>query len=129
MSEFSFNLLSTLFIGKIIKKLKLFFPAQFFFVLRKKNDQISMLHVIHHGIMPFSTWVGVKFTPGGHCTFFVLLNSFVHVWMYFYYMVAAMGPQYKRFIWWKIYLTKLQIVQFMTIMAHAFQVSYVWKFL
>lgn len=37
---------------------------QFFFVLRKKNEHISTLHVIHHGIMPMSVWFGVKFTPG-----------------------------------------------------------------
>jgi hypothetical protein len=37
---------------------------QIFFVLRKKNDHISTLHVIHHGVMPMSVWIGVKFTPG-----------------------------------------------------------------
>ena len=35
-----------------------------FFVLRKKNNHVSTLHVIHHGIMPLSVWFGVKFTPG-----------------------------------------------------------------
>ncbi|RZF32034.1 hypothetical protein LSTR_LSTR007112 [Laodelphax striatellus] len=34
-----------------------------FFVMRKKNEQVSRLHVIHHGVMPLSTWFGVKFTP------------------------------------------------------------------
>ena len=28
----------------------------FFFVLRKRYDQVSTLHVIHHGVMPFSVW-------------------------------------------------------------------------
>jgi len=37
---------------------------QIFFVLRKKNDHISNLHVIHHSIMPISVWFGVKFAPG-----------------------------------------------------------------
>ena len=96
---------------------------QFFFVLHKKDDQISALHVIHHGIIPISTWVGMKFTAGGHYTFFVLLSSFVHVWMHLYYMIDAMGPQYERFIWWKKYLPELQIVQFMAIVMHSFQVS------
>lgn len=32
--------------------------------MRKKYDQVSTLHVIHHGIMPMSVWFGVKFTPG-----------------------------------------------------------------
>lgn len=40
------------------------FMDTIFFVLRKKNDHISTLHVIHHGCMPMSVWFGVKFTPG-----------------------------------------------------------------
>ncbi|KOB77937.1 Elongation of very long chain fatty acids protein, partial [Operophtera brumata] len=34
-----------------------------FFVLRKKNQHVSTLHVIHHGIMPMSVWFGLKFAP------------------------------------------------------------------
>jgi len=83
---------------------------QFFFVMRKKYDQVSLLHVVHHGLMPMSVWFGVRFLPGGHATFFGLLNTFVHIVMYFYYMVAAMGPQYAKFIWWKKYLTVMQMV-------------------
>lgn len=60
--------------------------------------------------MPFSVWMGVKFAPGGHSTFFALLNTFVHIVMYFYYMVAAMGPQFQKYIWWKKYLTSMQMV-------------------
>lgn len=52
----------------------------------------------------------MKFAPGGHSTFFALLNTFVHIIMYFYYMVAAMGPEYQKYIWWKKYLTTLQMV-------------------
>jgi hypothetical protein len=37
---------------------------QIFFILCKKNDHISTLHVIHHGVMPMSVWIVVKFTPG-----------------------------------------------------------------
>lgn len=29
--------------------------------------------------------------------------------MYFYYMVAAMGPRYQKYIWWKKYLTTFQM--------------------
>lgn len=36
-----------------------------FFVLRKKFDQITHLHVIHHTIMPASVWWGVRFVPSG----------------------------------------------------------------
>ena len=88
----------------------LFFSFQIFFILRKKNNQVTTLHVIHHGIMPFSCWIGVKFAPGGHGTFSGLLNTFVHIIMYLYYMIAAMGPNYQKYIWWKKYLTALQMV-------------------
>ncbi|XP_041976755.1 elongation of very long chain fatty acids protein AAEL008004-like isoform X2 [Aricia agestis] len=96
-----------------------------FFILRKKFDHVSTLHVIHHGVMPMSVWFGVKFTPGGHSTFFGLLNTFVHIIMYTYYMLAAMGPQMRRWLWWKKYLTALQMIQFIGIMVHAFQLLFI----
>ena len=40
------------------------FLDTFFFVARKKFSHVSTLHVIHHSVMPISTWFGVKFTPG-----------------------------------------------------------------
>lgn len=95
-----------------------------FFILRKKNNQVSNLHVIHHGCMPMSVWMGMKFAPGGHSTFFALLNTFVHIIMYFYYMVSAMGPKYQKYVWWKKYLTTFQMVQFVLIFAHQFQILF-----
>ncbi|XP_071452990.1 very long chain fatty acid elongase 7-like [Hetaerina americana] len=94
------------------------------FVLRKKNDHISWLHVIHHGTMPLSVWFGVKFTPGGHSTFFGMLNTFVHIVMYSYYLLASFGPKYQKYIWWKKYLTALQMVHFVLIMLHSFQLLF-----
>lgn len=44
--------------------------------------------------------------------------------MYFYYMVAAMGPEYQKYIWWKKYLTTLQMVQFVAIFVHQFQLLF-----
>lgn len=52
----------------------------------------------------------MKFAPGGHSTFFAMLNAFVHIVMYFYYMISAMGPEYQKYIWWKKYLTGFQMV-------------------
>ncbi|XP_013103165.1 elongation of very long chain fatty acids protein AAEL008004 isoform X3 [Stomoxys calcitrans] len=101
------------------------FMDTIFFVLRKKQSQITTLHVIHHGCMPMSVWFGVKFTPGGHSTFFGLLNTFVHIVMYTYYMFSAMGPQYQKYLWWKKYLTTFQMVQFILIMVHAFQLLFI----
>lgn len=107
-----------------ISKFTEFFDT-FFFVLRKKYDHVSTLHVIHHGVMPMSVWFGVKFTPGGHSTFFGFLNTFVHIIMYSYYLLAALGPKYQRFLWWKKYLTAIQMVQFVLVMLHAFQLLFI----
>lgn len=101
------------------------FTDTIFFVLRKKNDHINTLHVIHHGCMPMSVWFGVKFTPGGHSTFFGFLNTFVHIVMYSYYFLAALGPQIQPYLWWKKYLTTLQMVQFVLVMIHAFQLLFI----
>jgi elongation of very long chain fatty acids protein 7 len=100
------------------------FLDTFFFVMRKRYDQVSTLHVIHHGIMPFSVWWGVKFMPGGHSSFFGFINTFVHIIMYTYYMLAAMGPHMQKYLWWKKYLTVLQMIQFIAVMVHAFQLLF-----
>ncbi|CAG0903351.1 unnamed protein product [Darwinula stevensoni] len=93
-----------------------------FFILRKKFDQVSLLHIVHHGIMPFSCWFGVKFTPGGHSTFFGLLNTQVHIIMYLYYTLAALGPKYRKYLWWKQHLTTIQMA---TVFVHAVQLLFV----
>ena len=38
-------------------------------------------------------------------------NSFVHVVMYAYYGLSAIGPQMRPYLWWKRYITKLQLVR------------------
>jgi len=97
------------------------FIDTFAFVARKKFNHISTLHVIHHGIMPLSVWPGLRWVPGGHATFFGLLNSFVHVFMYLYYLMAALGPRYSKWVWWKQHMTNLQMVQFVGIVVHSLQ--------
>ncbi|KAH0956007.1 hypothetical protein HN011_009530 [Eciton burchellii] len=101
------------------------FMDTIFFVMRKKNNHLSTLHVLHHGCMPMSVWFGVKFTPGGHSTFFGLLNTFVHIVMYSYYLLTAMGPKLQPYLWWKKYLTAFQMIQFIAIMIHAFQLLFI----
>lgn len=100
-----------------------------FFVLRKKQNQVTFLHVYHHTMMPFAGFIGVKyvggrrnnfssfslsnlnFDSGGHTTLLGLINSFIHVIMYAYYMLAAMGPHMQKYLWWKRYLTVMQMVR------------------
>jgi len=90
-----------------------------FFLMRKKFSHLSTLHVVHHGIMPFTAWWGVRFVGGGHTTFCGFLNMGIHVIMYFYYFVAALGPQFQKYLWWKRYLTTMQLVQFAAFFLHA----------
>lgn len=40
-----------------------------FFTLRKKDNQISFLHLYHHTVMPMISWGATKYFPGGHGTF------------------------------------------------------------
>ena len=63
-------------------------------------------------------WFGVKFVPTGETYFLAMLNSGIHIAMYFYYMMAAMGPQFQKYLWWKRYLTQMQLIQFCMIMGH-----------
>nr|ACO10630.1 Elongation of very long chain fatty acids protein AAEL008004 [Caligus rogercresseyi] len=96
----------------------------FCFVLRKKFTHISLLHVVHHGIMPISVWPGARFVPGGHATFFGLCNSFIHIFMYLYYFFTAMGPKYQKYCWWKQHMTTMQMIQFIMIMIHGLQLIF-----
>ncbi len=51
-------------------------------ILKKKERQVSFLHVYHHATMFFPVgWAAVKFSPGGDGWFCCALNSLVHVFM------------------------------------------------
>lgn len=109
----------TYFICKLIELLD-----TVFFVMRKKDRQISFLHLYHHSMMPICAWIGVKFFAGGHPTLLGVINSFIHIFMYTYYMLAAFGPHMQKYLWWKRYLTTMQIVQFIIIFFHNFQMLF-----
>jgi len=96
-----------------------------FFIARKKNNQVTFLHVFHHGALPMSYWTGLKFVPGGFGTMHAMINSFIHFVMYMYYGVAAMGPQYQKYLWWKKYMTVMQMTQFVVVVIHSFQLMFI----
>ncbi|XP_066548655.1 elongation of very long chain fatty acids protein 1a isoform X2 [Amia ocellicauda] len=98
-----------------------------FFVLRKKHSQITFLHIFHHSVMPWTWWWGVTIAPGGMGSFHALVNSVVHVIMYFYYGLAAAGPRFRKYLWWKKYMTAIQLVQFVLISIHASQYYFMDK--
>lgn len=62
-------------IASITDSLSLCLFFQVFFVLRKKNSQVTFLHVYHHSIMPFTWWFGVRFAPG-RFFFFKIISYF-----------------------------------------------------
>uniref|UniRef100_H2YG75 Elongation of very long chain fatty acids protein n=1 Tax=Ciona savignyi TaxID=51511 RepID=H2YG75_CIOSA len=95
------------------------------FTLRKRDRQITFLHVYHHSTMPILWWIGTKWIPGGQSFVGVILNSSVHVIMYSYYGLSAMGPRVQKYLWWKKYITMIQLVQFVLAIAHTVQSLYV----
>ncbi|KAI2801252.1 hypothetical protein RDWZM_009496 [Blomia tropicalis] len=87
-----------------------------FFILRKKNSQVTVLHFYHHFSVPFQAWSYFRLCGNSAIVIpFGLLNSLVHTIMYAYYGMAAFGPHMRKYLWWKRYLTQLQIVQFVCI--------------
>ena len=99
------------------------FSDTVFMVLRKKNQQITKLHVIHHSTVPLSVWIALKFAPVFLNLWFPLLNSFVHTLMYSYYcLTSAQGffsPSMRVKIQnFKPWITRVQIIQFILIILH-----------
>ncbi|CAH1378638.1 unnamed protein product [Tenebrio molitor] len=80
-----------------------------FFVLRKKPQQITYMHVHHHVGMAVTTWATAKYFPGGATGFIFFYNTLVHALMYGYYLMSSWNSA--KAIWWKKYLTQIQIVQ------------------
>ncbi|XP_075225871.1 uncharacterized protein LOC142327007 [Lycorma delicatula] len=90
-----------------------------FMVLRKKNSQITFLHLYHHTIMVVVSWISTAYIGPSIAAFFGAVNTFVHLVMYFYYLLTAARPEYKKSVWWKRHLTQLQLIQFIVITVHA----------
>lgn len=92
------------------------FLDTFLLALRKKP--IAFLHAYHHGATLLLTWSQMmehsapQWVP-------IILNLWVHVIMYYYYAMSALGIR----VWWKKYLTTFQISQFLidvTVVGYAF---------
>ncbi|XP_046861098.1 elongation of very long chain fatty acids protein 4-like [Xenia sp. Carnegie-2017] len=106
------------FLSKIVE-----FLDTVFLILRKKS--VSFLHAYHHTSACFLWWVVVKWQPGGTSYFGAMLNCLVHVVMYFYYLISALGPQYRKYLWWKKYLTTIQLLQFSMVFIYLVNAMFV----
>ncbi|GAB6032929.1 hypothetical protein CHUAL_012124 [Chamberlinius hualienensis] len=89
------------------------FLDTFFIIVRKKTNQLTFLHVYHHSSMLLLCWVVGRWIPGGNGALGALTNSFVHVVMYSYYGLSVLGPTVTKYLWWKRYITILQLAQFL----------------
>lgn len=63
--------------GELFIALKIFdFLDTIFFILRKKNNQVTLLHLVHHSIMPITAYIGLKMDATPTAGFTLMINSF-----------------------------------------------------
>lgn len=96
----------------------------FFFIARKKFNQVTTLHVYHHAIMPLYSYGHIRWLPGGHEILCGVLNTAVHILMYLYYLLAGIGPSMQPYLWWKKYVTSIQLIQFVFCFFHSIIVAF-----
>ncbi|KAJ8306556.1 hypothetical protein KUTeg_017101 [Tegillarca granosa] len=81
-------------------------------ILRKKNNQVTFYM--------YSTYIYVKLLVVGDAWFSSSLNCSVHIVMYLYYALSAI-PSLREKLWWKKYITKFQLSQFILTLFHTVQ--------
>jgi len=91
------------------------FIDTFIMVLKKNDRQISFLHVYHHVSIFSIWWVVIFYGPGGDGYFTAALNSFIHIVMYSYYLLASLGIR----VPWKSLITMGQMTQFVLMLCQA----------
>eukprot|EP00270_Netrium_digitus_P011299 TRINITY_DN3587_c0_g1_i1.p1 TRINITY_DN3587_c0_g1~~TRINITY_DN3587_c0_g1_i1.p1 ORF type:complete len:338 (+),score=51.41 TRINITY_DN3587_c0_g1_i1:90-1103(+) len=92
-------------------------------LLKRNTRQITALHVYHHTSISIIWWVMAYRCPGGDAYFSAAFNSWVHVIMYAYYLLAATvckdQKSRKKYLFWGKYLTVVQILQFVMFLSQA----------
>uniref|UniRef100_A0A3Q2UK41 Elongation of very long chain fatty acids protein n=1 Tax=Fundulus heteroclitus TaxID=8078 RepID=A0A3Q2UK41_FUNHE len=96
----------------------LYYFSKFIEMLDTVSDVSSCLPSLHHALHLVCLHRGLG-------TFHALLNCVVHVIMYTYYGLTAMGPNYQKYLWWKKYLTTIQLIQFVMVTTHISQYFFI----
>lgn len=74
-----------------------------FMIMEGRMRQVSFLHVYHH-VSILSYWFTISWVlPGSDAYFSLAGNSYIHVLMYGYYLLASFGYS----PWWKYYVRPL----------------------
>jgi hypothetical protein len=88
-----------------------------FMTLRKRDRQISFLHVFHHASIPAVWSMLLNGNEAfGTVTLGASINSAVHVMMYSHFLVTSFG--FKNPL--KKLITQAQLLQFVTLITHSF---------
>lgn len=87
-----------------------------FIVFKKSWRQLSFLHVYHHCTIFLFYWLNINAGYDGDVYLTIVLNGFIHTVMYTYYFVSM----HTKDIWWKKYLTLMQMIQFVCMTSQAF---------
>lgn len=76
-----------------------------------KNHLNALYYVSHHASIPICIWFLTKFLPGGHSTFFGLINSFIHIIILSYYVLIGFLPKIKERTknYWPMAYTIIQV--------------------
>lgn len=95
------------------------FIETIFFILRKKSNQVSALHVYHHIAVVALLWLHLKFNGGPIDNYIGVLNSFIHIIMYTYYFLSSFQnfTNVTRTI--KPLITTVQILQLSVLFVHS----------
>ncbi|CDJ60141.1 elongation of very long chain fatty acids 4 protein, putative [Eimeria maxima] len=96
-----------------------------FMIVRGNWRQVSFLHVYHHSSVIYISWVNASVGYDGEIYYVVALNALVHVVMYAYYFMASLNSPLARMV--KIFVTQLQMAQFLSMTAHACYHVYYYK--
>lgn len=98
--------------GRLLFWMYVFYVSKYYelidtVIMVLKKRPLSFLHVYHHCVVLPLFWMYLRTSMVIHFIL-VVANSFVHVFMYYYYAASTLG--YK--VWWKRHLTLAQIIQF-----------------